>query len=191
MATLANVHVPLWHVSIEKYHAMIESGILGPEDRVELLEGVLVEKMSKKPAHTYASGALLDALFKLLPAGFHVRDQDPITMGRSEPEPDIAVVRGSRRDYLNRHPGPSDVLLIIEIADMSLERDRILKQRIYAAAGIPCYWILDLAGRRLEVCLDPRDGAYSRWDIYRAGDAAPVILDGVEAGSVAVTALLP
>jgi Uma2 family endonuclease len=81
--------------------------------------------------------------------------------------------------------------LVIEIADTSLERDRILKQRIYAAVGIPCYWILDLAGRRLEVCLDPREGAYSRVDIYRAGDAVPVFLDGLEAGSIAVESLLP
>ena len=191
MASLPQMDLPLWHMSVEKYHAMIDSGILGPDDRVELLEGILVEKVSKNPPHIYASGALLDALSALLPAGLHVRVQDPITVGRSEPEPDIAVVRGRRRDYLDRQPGPSDVLLVVEIAHSSLDRDRVLKKRIYGAAGIPCYWILDVAGRRLEAYLDPRDGKYSRVEIYGANDTVPVILDGAEAGAIAIADLLP
>jgi Uma2 family endonuclease len=96
---------------------MGRAGILTSDDRVELLEGLLVTQMNKTPAHTLATALLREELAALLPAGWYVRSQDPITLAASEPEPDLAVVRGTPRDYRDRHPGPGDVAVVVEIAD--------------------------------------------------------------------------
>ncbi len=192
MAALVHSELmPPWRISVEGYHILIERGIIGPDDKLELLDGVIVEKMPEKPPHTYATDAAQDALRAVLPAGWILRVQHPITLQTSEPEPDLAVARGVRRDYTNRHPGPGDLALIVEAADSSLNRDHNVKRRIYAGAGIPYYWLLDLNGRRLEIYSNPRNGDYGRADFYGPGDSAPVILDGVEVGFVSVSALLP
>src|SRR4051812_36814523 len=133
----------VWRLSVDQYHAMIRAGILTEDDPAELLEGVLVQKMPKNPAHVLAKLLLVEALRKILPAGWFVNDQDPVTTRDSEPEPDVAVSRGSPRDYPTRHPGPKDTPLVVEIADSSLRRDRGLKKRLYARARIPEYWIVN------------------------------------------------
>ena len=84
--------------------------------------------------------------------------QEPITLPASGPEPDVAVIRGDSRDYFDRHPGAAEVGLIVEVAEASLDRDRVLKKQIYAAAAIPVYWLLDLNNRRLEAYSDPEGG---------------------------------
>ena len=191
MAALPNIGgEPVWPLPVDRYHAMIDAGILGPDDHLELLEGVLIEKMSKNPPHEFSLGELQEVLTRLA-AGWLVRNQGPITLASSEPEPDLVIARGTRRDYVGRHPSAADVALVVEIADSSVDRDRILKKRIYATAGIPFYWLLNLANRRLEVYSGPKDGDYSLCNLYRSGDSAPVILDGQEVGSVAVEAMLP
>lgn len=182
---------PVWKLSVDQYHAMIGHGILGPDDRLELLEGVLVEKMSKNPPHCIANFRVRRALEAIVPAGWHVAEQRPITLAKSEPEPGVVIIRGEMDDYHHGHPRPSDVALVIEISDSSLDRDRIFKKGIYAAAGIPYYWVLDLTHRRLEVYLQPRDGEYTRVDVYGPDDAAPVALDGREIGSMPVSNLIP
>src|SRR5262245_39077842 len=135
---------PVWRMSVEQYHAMIHAGILTEEDPVELLEGLLIAKMSKNPAHSTAKRLLLQALLRTLPPGWFVDEQEPITTPDSEPEPDLAVTRGTPRDYQDRHPGPQDVALVIEIADATLKRDRGRKKRLYARAFIREYWIVNL-----------------------------------------------
>ena len=120
----------IWPLSVRHYHEMIRSGILTAGDPVELLEGLLVVKMAKNPRHTAATQAVRRAVERLLPAGWHVRARDPITLADSEPEPDVAVVRGGPERYEDRHPGPRDVGLVIETADASLERDRRTKVRV-------------------------------------------------------------
>jgi Uma2 family endonuclease len=182
---------PLWHLSVGQYHAMIDAGILGSGDRVELLEGVLVEKMSKNPPHSYATGETRRALDRRLPAGWFAISQEPITFPRSEPEPDVAVIKGNPRDFVRRHPGADDAELVIEISDATLDRDRILKKRIYAAAGIPFYWVLDLAHRRLEVYSAPNEGDYRRIEVYGPNEAVNVVLRGEQIGPTAIAGLLP
>ena len=91
----------------------------------------------------------------IAPDGWYVDSQEPITLDDSEPEPDIVVVRGDTRDYLDRHPGARDLSLVVEVADSTLERDRTLKQRLYGRAGIPVYWIVNLVERQLEVYSQP------------------------------------
>ena len=112
------VNETLWRMPVERYHAMIRSGVLSDDDRIELLEGVLVEKMSKNPAHRIATRKTGDALRAVLPAGWYVDEQAPVTTADSEPEPDISLMRGSTGDYADRHPGPADVALAVEVADL-------------------------------------------------------------------------
>ena len=182
---------PIQRFSVESYHAMINAGILRSGDRVELLDGYIAEKMSKNPPHRIAALAALRIFMQLVPQGWYVDKEAPITLLDSEPEPDVAIIRGDTRDYPSGHPGSPDVALVVEVADASLLRDRGVKKRVYANAPIPTYWLLNLVDRRLEVYSAPKAGEYCRCDIYRPEDSAPIILDGVEAGSIPVASLLP
>jgi Uma2 family endonuclease len=144
----------IWRFSVDQYHAMIRAGILTEDDPVELLEGWLVTKMPKNPRHSVATRLIRQALEGLLPPGWYVDTQEPLTTADSEPEPDVVVVCGDRRQYLDHHPGPQDVALVVEVADSTLQRDRSLKKRLYAAAGIPAYWIVNLLDSQFEVYTD-------------------------------------
>lgn len=191
MATALNTGLaPIWPLSVDRYHAVIDAGILGPDDRVELLEGVIVEKTSKNPPHRFTKRATRQSLERLVPLGWYVDDEAPITLPASEPEPDVVVVRGDSREYVTSHPRARDVGLTIEVAESSLDRDSVLKKRIYAAAGIPVYWIVDLNARRIEVFARPRNDQYAECTVYVPGDSIPVILDGESVGTVPVI-LLP
>jgi len=145
--------LPIWRLSIEQYHLMIETGILEEDAKLELLEGLLIAKMTKNPRHRLSTGLLQDGLLSLLPPNYHLNLQEPVTLKNSEPEPDLAVIYGQRLDY--RHPDAASIELVIEVADTSIERDRTIKQRIYANAGIPIYWILNLGDRQLEIYTQP------------------------------------
>jgi Uma2 family endonuclease len=149
----------IWRLSIEQYHAIIQAGILTDDDSVELLEGWLVFKMPKNPPHRVTTRLVRTALENILPAGWYVDSQEPITLSNSEPEPDIVVVRGDTRQYLDRHPGAEDIALIIEVSDTTLQRDRTVKKRIYARAGISIYWIVNLVEEQVEVYSQPKRGS--------------------------------
>lgn len=185
---------PIWRLSVEQYHAMIEAGILADDDPVELLEGWLVAKMPKNRPHSLATQLTRDALARLVPAGWYVDAQEPITMADSEPEPDIIVVRGERHDYVERQPYPADVGLVVEVADATLQRDRRLKLRLYADAGIVCYWIINLPQSQIEVYTDPAEKGdqahYRQRSVYTTDDTLPVMLDGQEVGWLPVRDLL-
>ena len=150
----------IWRLSVEQYHAMIQAGILTEDDPVELLEGWLVTKMSKNPKHRVATRLVREALEKALPPGWYVDSQEPLTTADSEPEPEVMIVRGETRHYLDHHPGPQDIALVVEVADSSLQRDRTLKKQIYAAAGISLYWMLIYSPIRLKCIATPQD----RWN---------------------------
>jgi Uma2 family endonuclease len=174
---------------------MIEAGILTEDDPVELLEGWLVAKMPKKVPHSATTRLVREALAQILPDGWYVDSQEPVTMADSEPEPDVIVMRGEIQDYLDRHPGPADLALLIEVADATLRRDRTVKKRLYAAARIPVYWIINLPDRQLEVYTKPfgqgRQADYRERLLFRAGNEAPVVIDGREIGRLPVDQLLP
>lgn len=171
-------------MTVEQYHSMIDDG-------VELLDGVIVQKAPKNPPHSYATRVTRRALESLVPKGWYVDEQEPITLESSEPEPDVMVIRGDVRAFADRHPGPRDVEIVIEAADSSAERDRFLKKRIYASAGIPCYWLADINQRHVEVYTQPKGGDYQVCTIHGAGDAIDVELAGEIVGSVRVNDLLP
>ncbi len=108
---------PFWRLSVEQYRQIIRAGILTKDDPIELLEGWLIQKMPKNPRHRAATKLTRDALEAIVPRGWYVDSQEPITLSDSEPEPDVIIVRGDTRDYLDRHPGVADLGLVVEIAD--------------------------------------------------------------------------
>jgi Uma2 family endonuclease len=174
---------------------MIQAGILTDDDPVELLEGLLVQKMPKNPAHVTAKRLLRKAVERILPDGWMVDTEDPVTTSDSEPEPDVAVVRGTERDFAQRHPGPTDAILIAAVADSSLSRDRGRKKRLYARAKVREYWVVNLVNRQVEVYSDPtgpgKKPDYLQHQVYAAADTIPVVLDGREVGRIAVADILP
>jgi len=185
----------IWRLSVEQYHEMINTGILTDDDPVELLEGWLIPKMPKKPPHRVTKQLTRDALARLLPPGWYVEEQEPVTTEDSEPEPDIAVIRGEPRDYLEHHPGPDGIALVIEVSDTTLRRDRGLKKRIYARAGIQVYWIINLPENQIEVYTEPTGEAeepdYQRRQDYFPDDEIPVVIEGNGAGCLLAREVLP
>jgi Uma2 family endonuclease len=181
--------------SVARYQRMIETGILTAEDKVELLENYLVLKMPRNPLHDGTVQLATEALLRVVPQGWRLRVQLTVVLPDSQPEPDFSIVRGDARTYLTRHPGPSDVGLIVEVAESSLLRDQRDKTRIYARAGIPCYWIVNLVDRRIEVYSQPSGPAavpaYASFQLYQPGDSVPLVLDGNTVGTVSVDELLP
>jgi Uma2 family endonuclease len=185
----------IWRLSVDKYHEMIQTGILTADDPVELLEGWLVYKMPKNPPHRISVRLTQRALEAVVPAGWYVDTQEPITLIDSEPEPDVMIVRGDTRQYRDHHPGAADVALEVEVADTTLERDHGVKKAVYARAGVPVYWIINLIERVLEVYEEPAGTAetanYRERRDYAISDSASVVIDGSEVGRVAVRDLLP
>lgn len=181
-------------MSVATYHRLIANGSLTKDQRVELLQGVLVEKMTHNPLHAGVILALQTLLLPLLPPGFLFRCQLPITLDDSEPEPDISIARGGLEDYWTRHPGAADVPLVIEISSSTLVTDRF-KAEIYAAAGLPIYWIVNLVDRRIEVRTAPGLTAagprYAECRHYSATDNVPVSLAGLDCGLIPAAKLFP
>ncbi|NLY01623.1 MAG: Uma2 family endonuclease [Rhodopirellula sp.] len=182
-------------LSVEHYHEMARVGILAEDAPVELLDGWVAPKMIKKPAHSIATELVRKAIEGILPAGWFVRSQEPITLSASEPEPDAAVVRGQVRDYRERHPYSQDVGMVLEVADVSLRRDQTTKKRIYAEAGIAVYWIVNLVDRRVEVYSDPYGSAescdYGARRDFGSTEAIPLVVQGRQVGEISAATILP
>jgi Uma2 family endonuclease len=141
-------------LSAEDYHRMIEAGILGEDDRVELLEGVIVEMSPQGPKQAKLIQRLCDPTFAKVPPDLVIRCQLPLTLSRdSEPEPDVSVVR--RADAMSDASHPTTAALVFEVAGESLQKDRLTKSVLYAGAGIPEYVIVNVEQERLEVHRDP------------------------------------
>ncbi len=168
MATVPPPPVRRHRFSLEDYHRMVEAGILGEEDRVELIDGELVEMTPVGTRHAETVSRLVRFFVHGTPRV--VRVQDPVSLPpASEPQPDIAVVR--ERSYRDSHPGPEDVLLLIEVADTSAGYDREVKIPLYARYGIPEVWLVDLQKGQIEVYREPAPGGYYReCRIHRAGE---------------------
>jgi Uma2 family endonuclease len=179
-------------LTVDQYDQMVEHGILPETNCFELINGRIVEKEVKKPPHSVATGLCLDALGRSLPAGWHVRKEEPVRIPsrRSEPEPDLSVARGAIRDYETRHPGPDDIALVVEVTRSSVAKDRALA-RVYGGGGIPAYWIVNVPKRRLEVYEGPTGGAYPAPKILKDTDSVDLIIAGQVVGRIPVADLLP
>jgi hypothetical protein len=180
--------------SVARYQRMIETGILTPDDKVELLENYVVIKMPRNPRHDSSVQRLLEILFPQRPAGWGLRVQSAILLSDSQPEPDFAFVRGPASTYADRHPEAGDTGLVIEVADSSLLRDQRDKTRIYARGGIPYYWIANLVDQRLEVHSEPSGPTetprYNKVEVLAATASVMLVLDGNPHASFVVRELL-
>ncbi|HVT13579.1 MAG TPA: Uma2 family endonuclease [Fimbriimonadaceae bacterium] len=181
----------LRRMTVREYYLAAESGVLDPDERLELLRGEVVAMSPQKSFHAWATGNLAKVLQAVFPEA-SIRIQFPLSLNdMNEPEPDVLVALGPDSRYMDRHPGPSDVLLVVEVSDTTLRKDRTLKGPLYAEFGINEYWILDLNAGRLEVYRDPGKDAEGK-----AGYRSTVIIEKggqIETGNgtVSIAALLP
>jgi Uma2 family endonuclease len=186
---------PVRCLTVEEYHEMRRAGILAEDAPFELLEGWLVPKMTRNPPHDAAVALLEEEVRRRLPDGYHRRIQSGVTTADSEPEPDIAIIHGRKQDFLTRHPGPVEMCVAIEVADTSLGRDRTTKARLYARAGIPVYWIVNIPQGQVEVYTEPSGPssgpAYRQRQDYSRSEAVPLVVDGREVGTIPVADFLP
>ena len=164
--------------SIDDYHCMIEAGILHNR-KVELLTGEIVEMSPESPIHYNTAKRGAKYLESLLIGQAEVRFNGPITIGDSEPEPDIAIVRPPESAYNNRHPEAQDIFWIIEVSKTSLKKDLELKASIYANAKIPEYWITDLSTQKLIVMQNPQNGKYTTEQIVKQATITPLAFPSI------------
>ena len=185
---------PIYRLTVEQYHELIRSAKLTADDPVELVEGILVFKMPKNTPHMAGTRLCRRTITPLLPAGWFYDEQAPVTLADGEPEPDGLVIRGRLEDYLDRHPGPADVALVIEVSDSTLTRDRTGKLRSYARAGIGLYWIVNLVDGQVEVYADPDPVSATYRDRVVLSDraaAVPLVVNGATVDGITVAAILP
>lgn len=161
-ATAAEESGPVPHLfTVDEYYKMGEAGIFDEDSRVELLDGVIYDMLPIGPEHAGSVDELGDWLRDTLDRTVIVRRQNPVHVAhRSDPQPDLTIVRYRKDYYRSAHPTPDDILLIIEVSDSSLSHDRDTKGSAYARAGLREYWIIDLAHGVLLVHRDPNNGQY-------------------------------
>jgi len=178
----------LW--TIADYHQMIESGILNDDDRVELLEGKIVCMSPQRPFHASSVQRSSRLLFRLLGDLAEIRIQLPVTLGnKSEPEPDVAVVKLDVNEYSLRHPESADIYLLIEVADSTITKDRKQKSIIYAKNQVLEYWILDLQRRQVYIFRQPEAQSYREQFVLSSSDT--VTLQAFPDIAIALDAMFP
>ncbi|MEZ6035803.1 MAG: Uma2 family endonuclease [Planctomycetaceae bacterium] len=169
---------PVRLFSVAEYHRLAEVGVLTQDDRVELLEGVISPKIVHSPIHDATVSVVEQLLRARLLPGWFLRVQSSISLPTSEPEPDIAIVKGPPSRYTQAHPAGQDIALVVEVAESSLSRDH-RKAMTYADGHIRCYWIINLQSRTLEVYDRPDQGLYSRQRILKASEM-PECIDALD-----------
>jgi Uma2 family endonuclease len=183
--------LPVRRFSVAEYHRMIEDGYFASDERFELLEGWIVEKMSKNPPHEAVVAKARRVLDRRLPPKWHVRVQSAMTTSDSEPEPDLAIVSGDEMDYFGRHPGPADAALVVEVADSTLHDDQTIKYRVYAKAAVGVYWIINIPEQQIHVYEIPSGPAaspgYATPTTFVLGQAVPLAVGGIQVGPVPVS----
>jgi Uma2 family endonuclease len=170
---------------------MVQNGILPETNRFELIDGRIEEKQAKGPEHRTSTERTRRAIDRLLPPGWHTCQEAPVRIAnrRSEPEPDVSVVRGGIDDYSARHPGPADIALVVEVTRSSATKDRELA-RVYGGGGIPAYWIVNIPERRLEVYKGPIKGQYPHPTILEETETVDLVIGRKVVGRIRVSDLL-
>jgi Uma2 family endonuclease len=181
--------------TVAEYHKLIDIGILTEGDDLELLDGHLVKKMSKGPAHDGTLKKVEKRLLRVLPPGWDTRNQSVLTLSGSEPEPDLLIGRDDPNGYTTCHPTAADTGLVIEVSNTTLDTDREDKGPLYARDGIATYWIVNVTDRQIEVYTDPDAAAsppaYRTRTDYTPGQDVPLVLDGTTVAAIPVADLLP
>jgi Uma2 family endonuclease len=158
--------------SIKAWHDLVDSGVLAGQ-RVELLEGAIVEMSPEGIPHSYTQQSVSDYLRELFHGQAHIRDAHPITLDNSEPEPDIAIVRLPQTIYAQHHPYSEDIYWLIEVSQQTLAKDLEQKTITYARNGIPEYWVIDIKNNQLIVHTQPQTNNYAQIVEYKAGIVSP------------------
>ncbi len=168
-------------------------GALEDPSRVELIDGYMVDKMGKNADHRWTTKEALKALDSRLPPGWTSQKEEPVRIPEfDEPEPDIAIIRGSDADYRGRLPTADDVALLVEVSETTLRQDRGKKRTAYARARIPVYWIVNLVDCQVEVYTRPtKAGSYRSRKDYKSGQQVPVVIAGQPLRPIAVDDILP
>jgi Uma2 family endonuclease len=174
--------------TVPEYQRLIDAGILQSGEKVELLDGYLVQKMTIHPPHTFSLQATWQLILPLLGGIWEARVQQPILLATSMPEPDLALARGTRHTYATCTPVPADLGLVVEVADTSLAIDRGIKGPLYGAAGIAVYWIVDVIHRQVEL-YTLAGGGYGPPLVLTPGQLLPLVLAGVHLGDLPVVDL--
>jgi Uma2 family endonuclease len=186
--TMAQPAVDVKRWTREEYERLAESGFFHPDERVELIDGIIYEMSPQTSRHSSTISAAQEILQRVFLDGFSLRIQMPLNLNAdSQPEPDLAVVPGHWRDYLNAHP--TTAVLLVEVSDSSLHLDREAKRVLYAEAQIPEYWILDTKAKQLEVFHDPSNGDYRFRTVLKPGDSITPL--AAPDASIPVADLLP
>lgn len=178
-------------ITVEQFHEMIRTGIISDGAPIELIEGLLLWKdrcateghsMGHDPRHALLVKRLIRILQSwVATVGCHVQSQLPVTLtDTSEPEPDVAIIRGAEEDFDRRHPGPGEIVVAIEVAGSSLKSDRTTKLKLYAAAGVPTYWIVNLQDALIETYTlpDSAQQTYHKVSNSLPGDMLPLDVGG-------------
>lgn len=172
MSATAAVEVRRREFTVDEYEQMGRVGILSEDDRVELLDGEIVEMQPIGPSHAGHVNRLTELFVSRLAGRATVIVQNPLRLDRrSEPQPDLTIARPRADFYSNAHPAPEDALLVIEVADSSLRVDREVKVPLYAKASIAELWIVDLAAEELEAYREPSGSGYATTTRLRRGDS--------------------
>ena len=178
----------LYRLTVEEYERIAD---FLKDDRVELIDGYLVKKMTKHPPHVTGCARVQATIASAAPSGWYTRSGEPVRIGRRiEPEPDVVLARGTIDDYARAHPGPSDIALVVEVADTSLAKDR-RRRLVYGPAGIPVYWIVNLNARQIEVYTNPGPNGYATRVDHKEGEDVPLVINGGIVGRIAVVDILP
>jgi Uma2 family endonuclease len=168
---------PTYRFTVDEVLRMVDAGLLS-DAHVELLEGELVRMTAKGPLHVYIAGAIHERLLRALPNGWTANKEDPVKAeATSAPEPDVSIIRGTRRELRGRLPTGRDCVLAIEVAVSTLESDRE-KLPIYARGSVAEVWILDVERRRLERYAEPREGEYVSQRVLLDGEEIDVPVIG-------------
>jgi Uma2 family endonuclease len=159
-------------LTVSEYHKMAEVGILDEDDRVELINGEIIEMSPIGSIHTSLVKRIMWLFHNLLDMDkYLVSVHDPISLGKySEPEPDLAILYFREDFYEEKHPEPKDIALVIEVVDTSLGYDREVKKPLFANAGIPELWIVNIEDDQLEVYKNPQNGDYASRQYLKRGD---------------------
>lgn len=181
----------IYRLTVTQYDQMVQAGILGKRDRVELLEGILVAKVGRDRPHIVSGNKALRTLQETIPPGWHVAKEDPLTVSDlSKPEPDIAVVRGQAEDYKDRDVTARDVALVVEIAESALRADQNEMKPMYAASAIPVYWIINLVDDQVEAYSDPVGREYRTSQVFSREQEVPLVIGGTEVARIRAADLL-
>lgn len=174
--------------SVADYQQMRALGLLDRR-RCELIEGEIWDMAPEGELHRFVNHRGVKSLRGVLKERAEVFEAHPITLANSEPEPDLAIVRPPDTRYLQRHPTPQDIYWLVEVADSTLNYDLTTKRQLYARAGIPEYWVVDVAGRRLQVFRDPQQGDFQSQKTLTSGVVSPLAFPDLTIEVAAVVGL--